>query len=195
MNLEYLFSNFPFLSDERMTLSKLFITDEEYLQEILDDNNLDHGSEYHIQTADRAFDAKLYVELGYYKKEEPNLLLGSISINDIDPQTESVRIDIIPNFSDVQSAIYALSTVLDFLFENIEVKRVYVKRIISNKLLDKIFMSNGFLLEGVLRRCVLDPKTKEVNDMHVFGKLSEEHIKTKGEATEDLIVAFDETNG
>lgn len=198
MNIQFLFSHFPFLTGEKMNLSQLYFTDEENLQEILNNHGLKYGSDAHIQLAENAFRSKRYVELGYYKNDEPNSLLGTITIGSIDTQTNSVELEIIPNYSDIQSAKSAVGAVLDFLFSQIEVNKVHANKVNADKNWQEVFSANGFVFEGLIRKSVYIPLSCEVGDMFIYGKLAEEHDIKKGKVADsdfldiEFPVAFDD---
>ncbi|MFI3325745.1 MAG: GNAT family protein [Clostridia bacterium] len=191
MDTRFLFSNFPFLSDEKMTLSQLYITDEDYLNDILKQNNFNYDANYHIQMSEHGFRNKRYVELGYYKNEKPNLLLGTLNMTNIDEDLQSVQLEVLPNYDELESAKLAVNTLLDFLFNQINVKRVYAKKINACEKWQDIFEDNNFVFEGILRQSALIPQTLEIGDIYIYGKLDSEHIK-KGDAEE---TAFDDTDG
>ncbi len=173
MDIEFLFSTFPFISDENMTLSQLYLSDSEYLSPIFKENEINENPDRYIQFASKAFTAKRYIELGYYRKEKPNFLLGTLKIVDVDVDVNSVGVEIIFSQKDLDAAALALIALANFLFNQIEIQRISCKKTAPDKNWTDTMILAGFSKEGQLRKSVLIDETT-LADLHIYGLLKQD---------------------
>ncbi len=185
MDTEFLFSSFPFISEEAIMLSQMYISDEERLDEILKTNEVDHSAQAHLNMAEHNFKHNRSVELGYYRKDKPNFLLGSINIGGIDNKINGVDLEITPSFEDIEAAELAIIAVTEFLFHHIKVSKITCKKIDASALWQGIMINAGLILEGCIRKAVLSPGKDKPSDVHIFGIIQEDLHKNKTNMSED----------
>lgn len=168
MKSNFLFSVFPFINGADTTLCKLQDSDDETLLEVFKDNNLMYGPKNYIQTTETAFKLKRYIELGFFNKENPNTLLGTINIGRIDNILESVCVEVLYKKDAALYTELAVADLTAYLFEFAEVKRVYSMLKNPSLELEQIFIGAGFEKEGCLRQSTLNAKN-EICDLAVYG--------------------------
>lgn len=174
MKQEFLFEVFPFINGEQVTLCQIQESDSEALIKIFKDNDLMFGALSYINTIDNAFRIKSYIELGFYNKEKPNELLGTINIGRIDTKLESVSIELLYRKGFEQDCEHAIDTISNFLFAYIDVKRVYTLLKNPDHELECIFANSNFEKEGHLKRASYNLKN-EICDLVIYAKLNSDN--------------------
>lgn len=195
MNLKWLFESYPFIKTTELTLCKPHPTEGDAIIELFSDSDLIKVSRrtlkldsYNISAFFRQMEASFSLKksllLGIFKNDNLNELLGLIIIDNIDPKTESVDIDIYLRkaYRNKLLAIKSLSTIVNFLFERAEFKRIAASSLSENKIFEEILLASGFTKEGVNRQGIYLPD-KGVVSMAYFSFLStdmmeEEEIET-----------------
>ena len=165
MNIKWLFDTYPFIKNEKITLCKLQPTEGDAIIELFSDEELIKLSRrtlkldnYNISSFFRqmelSFNSKRSLLLGIFKNDNINELLGVIIIDNLDPNTESMDIDLYlrKKYRNKNLAVAALNTAVNFLFERAELKRIAVSALAENKIYEDILLSSGFTKEGICRR-------------------------------------------
>ena len=164
MKTSLLFSSFPFITGEKVTLSRMTELDLRALWEIMgDDENyrfaptaaLRSFSECapKLRQAEALFREKKAVVLGIYGNEGNHQLVGVFEIFDIDPQVETatIRFTLSRRFLGKGYASGAVREVTEYLMEKVELHRIqaYVLPINYRGIL--VLERCGFQKEGTIR--------------------------------------------
>ena len=165
MKTEWLFDNFPFISTDRITLCKIQPTDKGSIIELSGDLKSNpyipsspDFDKYNINeffsSVDAGFSGKKFIKLGIYKNSDINELLGTVDIGEINHLTGGVEISfaLLNNYRGQGIASDAVSAIVKFLFERVEVNRIQATAMLENKPYERVLLRCGFIKEGVLRQ-------------------------------------------
>ena len=197
MNIKWLFDTYPFIKNEKITLCKLQPTEGDAIIELFSDEDLIKLSRrtlkldnYNISSFFRqmelSFNSKRSLLLGIFKNDNINELLGVIIIDNLDPNTESMDIDLYlrKKYRNKNLAVAALNTAVNFLFERVELKRIAVSALAENKIYEDILLSSGFTKEGICRRGIY-LQDKGVVSMAYYSFISDDLIEEDMESDDN----------
>lgn len=197
MNIKWLFDTYPFIKNEKITLCKLQPTEGDAIIELFSDEELIKLSRrtlkldnYNISSFFRqmelSFNSKRSLLLGIFKNDNINELLGVIIIDNLDPNTESMDIDLYlrKKYRNKNLAVAALNTAVNFLFERVELKRIAVSALAENKIYEDILLSSGFTKEGICRRGIY-LQDKGVVSMAYYSFISDDLIEEDMESDDN----------
>lgn len=174
MKTELLFSSFPFVSNDTVTLSQLQSTDSESLTGLFAAYGLNYNPLGYVQAAESAFAVRRYIELGIYRTDSPNTLLGTVRFGDFDHNVNSASLDFWIFEKQQETGQLAVSALLKFLFEYINFNRIYAVSTKPNTLWTGILERCGFVQEGCLRENVFVPE-EGICSTTTYGLLKSEY--------------------
>lgn len=168
MKSQWLFDIFPFIPGESVTLCKIQPIEDNSVLFILNDAN---NKKYipvnpvpydkfsvlgFFRQVDFNFSSKSSITFGIYSNDNLNVLVGIITIFNINQQLNScdVRYTVATPYQCKGYATAALKEVLKFLFERVEVNRVHCSGLSKNIANEKVLMKCNFLKEGIERQGV-----------------------------------------
>lgn len=183
MKTDLLFSSYPFLSSEKVTLTRITDLDLPRLWEILGDEDnyrfrptaaLASPGECaaQLRRMDRLFRDKRAVVLGIYPNGEDQRLAGILEISQIDPQVACVTLDVILHREKLGRG-YASSAVracCAYLFRTIGVHRIQALVLPIHYRAAHLLESCGFQKEGTIREGFFWPD-KGVVDLTLYSLL------------------------
>ncbi len=170
MDIDFLFSSFPFICNESVNLSQLSFTDEDNLSVIFNENGIDYNPESYIQSAENAFSHRRYIDIGYYPSDNPNYLMGILSIRNIDYKLNSVEIEMLTLNKNTDITIVAIKSLVNYLFSYIHVEKITFKKVNANESWRDTVEKSDFILEGCIRKSVY-LHGDETGDMYIYGMI------------------------
>ncbi len=183
MKTNLLFSSFPFISSEKVTLTRMTEMDLPGLWEIMGDEEnyrfaptaaLRSSGECaaKLRQAESLFREKRAVVLGIYPNGGSHRLVGTLEIFDVDPQVEAVSITFTLNHRDTGRgyASAAVRAVTEYLMETIGVHRIQAYVLPINYRGVLVLERCGFQKEGTIREGFLWPD-KGVVDLTLYSLL------------------------
>ena len=188
MRSQWLFDNYPFISNDTVTLCKMQPTDADHVMELLNDAEVRRAgmsretyTRYNIgeyfQTADAAFASRRGVRLGIYRNDSPNHLMGILEISALDPATNSCRISfaVRANFRRKGTATAAVGAAIEYLFERVGVNRIYSQTIEGNPAGESVLEHCGFIKEGTFREGIY-LEARGIVSASVYSILRKEYV-------------------
>lgn len=167
MKSGWLFDNFPFISTETLTLSKIQPTEIPEVIDLINDTESDKYNPSHtsfdqysvmefFKSVDAAFNSKTYIRLGIYQNDNLNELVGTVQVRDLDPQTDSCEIgfSLRSKFRGRGIASEAVFAVIKYLFERVDVNRIQASCMAENLASERVLLRCGFTKEGTCREGV-----------------------------------------
>lgn len=183
MKTNLLFSSFPFIDGEKVTLTQITDVNVDSLWEIMgDEENYRFSPTAALQSREEAyrkfqqigslFRNKQRIVLGIFSNESLNRMYGIFEIFSVDPQTESVTVNFTlhRDFVGLGYASSALRAVTGYLFRTIGVHRIqaYVLPINYRGIL--VLERCGFQKEGTIREGFYWPD-KGIVDLSLYSLL------------------------
>ena len=195
MKSDLLFSSYPFITGEKVTLSRMTELDLRALWEVMgDDENyrfaptaaLRSFSECapKLRQAETMFRDKKAVILGIYPNEEPQQLVGIFEIFDISKEVESatIRFTLSRRFIGQGYASGAVRAVSDYLLDKVELHRIQAYVMPNNYRGIIVLERCGFQKEGTIREGILWPD-KGLVDLTLYSLLpSDRRPKRTGQS-------------
>lgn len=191
MKTSMLFSTFPFITSERVTLSRMMETDAKSLWEVMsDDENYRYNPDgalrtiedviLKIQQIDSIFQEEKAVVLGIYANDNLNKLLGFFEIADINTEIDCVTIGFMVNrsYTGRGYATAAVDAAGKYLFEKVRVNRIQAYVMPTNTRSEQLMAHCGFIKEGVIREGFLWPD-KGLVDLSLYSMLKSDYMKRK----------------
>lgn len=189
MKTDLLFSSYPFLSCDAVTISRITPTDLQSLWEIMsDDENFRYSPSgaarspaemrRKIAQIDSLFREKKRIILGIFSNDSLNKLIGVIDISDLDLRISSISVDIRMNrtYSGRGLARAAMETTCKYLIERIEANRI-IAYVMPNNFRCKYLLERcGFLKEGTIREGFLWPD-KGLVDLDLYALLAGDYYR------------------
>ena len=183
MKTDLLFSSYPFITSEKVTLTRISELDLSRLWEILGDEGnyrfrptapLASPGECagQLRRMDRLFREKRAAVLGIYPNGEDQRLAGIFEITLEDPQVACVTLDIIlhPGKAGQGLASAAVRAGCAYLFRTIGVRRVQAYVLPIHYRAAHLFEGCGFQKEGTIREGFLWPD-KGIVDLTLYSLL------------------------
>lgn len=183
MKTNLLFSSFPFIAGEKVTLSRMTELDLKDLWVVMGDEEnyrfsptaaLRSPNEcvIKLRQAEALFREKRAVVLGIYPTSGEHQLVGTLELSDIDPEIQSVRINfkLGRRYTGKGYASSAVRAVSEYLMETIGANRIeaYVMPINYRGVL--VLERCGFQKEGTIREGFLWPD-KGIVDLTLYSLL------------------------
>jgi Acetyltransferases, including N-acetylases of ribosomal proteins len=195
MKLDLLFTTFPFISGEGVTLNRITEMDFKSLCEIMADEENYRFSPDSAATSPSDVKAKMRaiyanfrdrrsVTLGIFSNDSLNKLIGTLEILNFNQRINSVVVEIMMNrdFTRRGLGTAAMIATVKFLFETIEINRIqaYVMphNIACKTLLDK----SGFFHEGTIREAFIWPDTGII-DLDLYSILYSDYRREQKKKT------------
>ncbi|MBR0622144.1 GNAT family N-acetyltransferase [Bacillus pumilus] len=188
MKIESLFGTFPVLASKNLLLKKV---DEHHLPELFSIYDNDTVFQYcgiipkhNLQTVkkmiahfERDYTKKSRVKWGIFQKGKPHTLVGIIETMDLNQKVNAVTIGyfLAEEHWGKGIATEAVSTLVTFLFEEIDINRIQAEVMPANEVSKKVLLKNGFIKEGLLRQAVLW-SGKGIVDLEIYSKLKEDYM-------------------
>lgn len=176
-----LFSSYPFITGEKVTLTRVTDMDGESLWQILSDEDSHRFTpEGAVRTRrecaaklrqfETMFEERRGVVLGIYSTL--NRLVGLLEISHIDPQVESVTLNFLLNqeFTGQGYASSAVRAACDYLFRTVGVHRIQCFVLPINYRAVLVLERCGFVKEGTIREGFLWPD-KGIVDLTLYSLL------------------------
>ena len=195
MKTDLLFSSYPFITGEKVTLSRMTELDLRALWEIMGDEEnyrfaptaaLRSFSECtpKLRQAETMFRDKRAVILGIYPNEGTHQLVGVFEIFDISKEVESatIRFTLSRRFIGQGYASGAVREVADYLLDKVEMHRIqaYVMPVNHRGII--VLERCGFQKEGTIREGILWPD-KGLVDLSLYSLLpSDRRPKRTGQS-------------
>ncbi len=183
MKTNLLFSSFPFIASEKVTLTRMTELDLKDLWRIMgDDENyrfaptaaLRSPSECagKLKQAESLFREKRAVVLGIYPNGKDHRLAGTLEIFDVDPQVEAVTITFTLNRQDtgLGYASSAVRATAEYLMGTVGVHRIQAYVLPINYRGVLVLERCGFQKEGTIREGFLWPD-KGIVDLTLYSLL------------------------
>ncbi|MBU8725684.1 GNAT family N-acetyltransferase [Bacillus pumilus] len=188
MQIESLFGTFPVVASKDVLLKKV---EEHHLPELFSIYDNDTVFQYcgiipkhNLQTVkkmighfERDYTKKSRVKWGIFQKNMPHTLVGIIEIMDLNQKVNAVTIGyfLAEKHWGKGIATEAVSTLVTFLFEEIDINRIQAEVMPANEVSKKVLLKNGFIKEGLLRQAVLW-SGKGVVDLEIYSMLKEDYM-------------------
>lgn len=189
MKTDLLFSSFPFLSCETVTISRITGTDIESLWEIMsDDENFRYNPSGAVGTPaeirkkitqiDSLFREKKGIILGIFSNDSLNKLIGILEISNFNRHVNSLNVDIMMNrvYSGRGLAHDAMETLCRYLIERIDVNRIEAYVMPNNYRCKYLLERCGFVKEGTIREGFRWPD-KGLVDLDLYSLLASDHYR------------------
>ena len=189
MKSSLLFSSYPFITGEKVTLTRVTDMDNESLWQIFSDEDSHRFTPEGALRSPRECAAKLRqyetmfqerrgVVLGIYSTL--NQLVGLLEISHIDPQVESVTLSFILNreFVGQGYASSAVRAACDYLFRTVGVRRIQCLVLPTNYRAVLVLERCGFVKEGTIREGFLWPD-KGIVDLTIYSLLPTDRAPKK----------------
>ncbi|MBX7001026.1 N-acetyltransferase [Bacillus aerophilus] len=188
MKIESLFGTFPVVASKNLLLKRV---EERHLPELFSIYDNDTVFQYcgiipkhNLQTVkkmighfERDYTKKSRVKWGIFQKDNPHTLVGIIETMDINQKVNAVTIGYF--FAEEHwgkgIATEAVSTLVKFLFEEIDINRIQAEVMPANEVSKKVLLKNGFIKEGLLRQAVLW-SGKGVVDVEIYSMLKVDYM-------------------
>lgn len=180
---EFLFSNFPFISAEQVSLNRPTALESGGLWEIFSrEENIRYSpllpfktqseTTLFLQQADALFRSKKAVVLGVFSSDNPNRLLGLLEITDPDVKTECVTLRFLWNRArtGTRTMTYAVCTAIKYLIQTVGVNRIQTYVMPENRESIQILEHCAFQKEGTVRQGFYWPG-KGVIDLALYSLL------------------------
>ncbi|PKR83726.1 GNAT family N-acetyltransferase [Heyndrickxia camelliae] len=188
MNIEAVFTDFPVLKSDRITLGKI---NEGHLDEVFDIYHNDRVFEFcgiipkhkketvrkMIGHFERDFHKRSRVKWGILNNEDQKLI-GIIEALDFNQKVNMITIGyfLAEAFWGRGFATESVKVLLEFLFEKVHINRVQAEVMPSNNHSKKVLLKNGFIKEGTLRQATLW-SGKGIVDLEIYGLLKKDYAK------------------
>lgn len=195
MKTDLLFSSYPFITGEKVTLSRMTELDLRSLWEIMgDDENYRYAPTAALRSfsecapklrqAETLFRDKKAVILGIYPNDDMHQLVGVFEIFDISKEVESatIRFTLSRCFIGKGYASGAVREVTEYLMDKVELNRIqaYVMPINHRGII--VLERCGFQKEGTIREGILWPD-KGIVDLSLYSLLpSDRRPKRTGQS-------------
>lgn len=192
MKTEWLFDNYPFISTDKLTLCQIQPTESDALIDLLSDpvlrqyNSLTQQYDRFtissfFRQVESAFHGRKGVLLGVFFNDNLNELLGTIQIHNLDPQTDSVEVgfSLRSRFRGKGIATMAVSAIVKFLFERVDVNRIQATAMAENLASERVLLGCGFTKEGTARSAVYW-EGKGVISLSTYSVLKSEYPLIRG---------------
>lgn len=183
MKTDLVFSTWPFLKCEKVTLSQITETDTDALWQILsDDENFQFNpnaasiskseTAIKIQQFHYLFKEKRSVTLGIFSNDRLNRLIGTFDMFDFIPKVNQLSVSFMLNrdFSGRGYATAALNCVTDYLFNYIKANRIQAYIMPNNLRSQRLLERCGFVKEGTIREGFIWPD-KGLIDLDLYAML------------------------
>lgn len=179
MKTDLLFSSFPFISSEDTTLSQMQITDSDALNKLFEENGLNYNPAAYLQSLEGSFSSRRYIELGFYKNSEPNVLLGTVKVGSFDKDVNAASLDFLCLKGQEEAAAMALAVLIKHLFERIQLNRLYASACSPSAEWCRTLERCGLSREACLRDSLFVPE-KGLCDAVTYGILSRDYPLISG---------------
>lgn len=189
MNSELIFSKYPYIESNNLVLKKIEEENVNDLFEIYDNDKVFNYCgifpKHNITTVssmighfERDFNKRSRIKLGIFLKDESNKLVGIIEVMNFDQKVNMVTIGyyLSEDYWNKGIASNALSILIQYLFENINVNRIQAEIMPANLASRKVLLKNFFTKEGLIRQGTIWPG-KGVVDLELYSILKEDYKK------------------
>ncbi len=158
MKQEFLFSSFPFIAGNEITLSQIYSSDAKKIEELIKTTKYaKYSANNFLRLTQEAFKARAYIFLGAYQKSDLTKLLGIVKLGDFNQQLSAMSIDLfLGSDATEEMTSLILSTTVSHLFEIVKVNRVYSTLNFEKPMFEEALSDCGFVKEGVLRQGYYD---------------------------------------
>lgn len=195
MKTDLLFSSFPFISSEKVTLTRMTELDLNELWNIMGDEEnyrfsptaaLRSPAECtaKLRQADALFRERRAVVLGIYANDKENRLVGTLEIFDVDPEVEAATITFLLDreHTGMGYASAAVRAVSEYLLNTVGAHRIQAYVLPINYRGVLVLERCGFVKEGTIREGFLWPD-KGIVDLTLYSLLPTDlKKKTSGTA-------------
>lgn len=198
MKTDLLFSSHPFISCEKVTLTRITDMDIPALWEIMgnEDNyrfsptgamQSVHEVTSRFRKAESLFREKKSIFLGIFANDDVNKLVGTFEISDVNPRIEAVSINFMlgREYTGKGYATTAVSSAVKYLFERVEVNRIQALVLPINYSCKQLLERCGFVKEGTIRDGFLWPD-KGIVDLTLYSILPSDYKKHQQQAESKL---------
>lgn len=193
MKTNLLFSSFPFISGEKVTLSRMSEMDLDDLWLIMGDEESFRYSPtgalrnrrecaMKLRQAEALFQNKRSVILGIYPNEGDHHLIGTFEITIVDPRVQSVNINfrLARRFTGQGYATSAVRAVSTYLMDTVGANRIQAHLLQTNYRAALVLERCGFQKEGVIREGFLWPD-KGLVDLTLYSLLASDRRPKTGQ--------------
>lgn len=194
MKTSLLFSSFPFIASEKVTLTRMTELDLNAMWEIMGDEEnyrfaptaaLRSPTEcgLKLRQIEAMFKDKVAITLGIYPNGRENRLAGFLELYGIDPQVQAVtvRFTLHRKCTGMGYASSALRATVEYLFSTIGAHRIQAYVLPTNYRGVLVLERCGFLKEGTIREGFLWPD-KGIVDLSLYSLLPTDRRKKAGPA-------------
>ena len=195
MKTDLLFSSFPFISYENITLSQMTEMDIGALWTILSNEknflysptaprHSRNDAVLRLRHIEALFREKRAVVLGVFSNDKINTLLGTVEITDVSPVVQSVTINFMIHheYTNNTYARAAITALTKYLFNTIKVNRIQAYILPNNYNAEDVYLRCGFQKEGTIREGFKWPD-KGIVDLSIYSALArdtESQAQTRG---------------
>jgi len=164
MNIEKLFSEFPYIETEELIIRKTKVEEFEEWYSLETSNEFTPRKSYKLSKDaaynmlskhyDRDFAKRKVIFLGLYSKCEQNRLVGRIEIFDVNAKIDMVTIGYTlgTQFCGKGIATKAVNALINYLFIEIGVNRIQAFVMPKNTKSGAVLIRNNFVKEGTIRQ-------------------------------------------
>ncbi|SFL75417.1 GNAT family N-acetyltransferase [Pelosinus propionicus] len=191
MNIDMVFKAFPVLESKNLVLKKIEDGDLQEIYEIYSNDKVFEFCgiipKHNIQTIsnmishfERDYNKKSRIKWGIFQKNMNNKLVGIIEAMDFNQKVDMVTIGyfLAQPYWGKRIASEAVSKLIEFLFEKVNVNRIQAEVMPANEISKKVLLKNGFVKEGLLRQAALW-SGKGIVDLEIYSVLKEEYNKNR----------------
>lgn len=180
MKIEKIFDRYPIINGNDITLNQISEKDIDNLFNIYNNDKVfeycgilpKHNKktvENMIGHFERDFNKKSRIKFGIFKDDQ---MLGIIECYDFKKKIDMLTIGyyLAEEYWNKGYATKALSLLVEYLFNEIEVNRIQAEVMIENNYSKKVLLKNGFMKEGTIRQGAFWPG-KGIVDYEIYSKL------------------------
>lgn len=183
MKTNLLFSSFPFISCEKVTLHRMTELDLNALWDVMGDEDnyrfsptaaLRSSAECRakLRQAEAMFRGKQAIVLGIYSNQKAEQLVGTFEIFDVDPEVEAITIRFMlsSRFTGMGFASSAVRSACKYLMHTVGVRRIQAYALPINYRGILVLERCGFVKEGTIREGFFWPD-KGIVDLSLYSLL------------------------
>lgn len=191
MKADLLFSSYPFISNELVTVSQIAPTDSDALWEIMGDDenylfspNAALPSIKEVQARMKKFDSlfreRKMIVLGIYSNANINRLVGTLELSDFRQDISCATLTFMLNqkYNGKGYATSAVKSTVKYLFEKVRINRIQSYVMPTNLPCERLMDRCGFVREGTIREGFLWPD-KGIVDLDLFSILSSDYFRAQ----------------
>ena len=191
MKPNLLFTHYPFISGERVTLNRITELDLKSLWDIMsDDDNYRYtptgaiqnknSLQLFYQRIDSLFMEKKRIVLGIYPVQNPSKLVGILELSNLNRRASKIEFSIMLNrdYSGRGLAQSAVQAMQKYLFETVLINRIEIYAMPINIRCKRLLSRCDFVKEGTIREGFYWPD-KGIVDLDLYAALASDYAQAQ----------------